>query len=283
MKNINVRKIAMVVLLMTAASWNANASGAKPEPVTNTEKAVRFLKSIETGATEPHKYAGAYKQHNLNIPTGLEGLLSVVKLLPPGSAKVNTVRAFQDGDYVVTHTEYNFFGPKIGFDVFRFKNGKIEEHWDNLQVNPLKPNPSNRTMIDGPTEVKDLHKTQNNKMLAKNFVTDILVRGDLKKLKSYDFGDNYLQHNPVIADHLKSLVEALGKWQTDGVVVKYNSIKKVLGQGNFVLVMSEGLFDGKPAAYYDLFRIENDRIEEHWDTIEEIPSKEASKNDNGKW
>ncbi len=283
MENTNVRKIIIAALLATSMSWNANAKGTTIEATSNTEKAIQFLKSIETGATEPHKYVGAYKQHNLNIPTGLEGLLSVVKQLPPGSGKVNTVRAFRDDDYVVTHTEYNFFGPKIGFDVFRFKNGKIEEHWDNLQVNPMKPNPSNRTMIDGPTEVKDLHKTEKNKKLAKNFVTDILVQGDLKKLKSYDFGDNYLQHNPVIADSLKSLVEALGKWQKEGFVVKYNSIKKVLGQGNFVLVMSEGLFDNKPAAYYDLFRIENDRIEEHWDTIEEIPSKQASKNDNGKW
>lgn len=277
MKTINVRKLATVALLMASVSLNANAN------TTNTEKAVQFLKSIETGSTEPHKYAGTYKQHNLNIPTGLEGLLSVVKQLPPGSGKVNTVRVFQDGDYVVTHTEYNFFGPKIGFDVFRFKDGKIEEHWDNLQVNPLKPNPSNRTMIDGPTEIKDLNKTEKNKALAKKYVTEILVQGDLKKLKSYDFGTNYLQHNPVIADHLKSLADALEKWQKDGVVVKYNSIKKVLGQGNFVLVMSEGLFDNKLAAYYDLFRIENDRIEEHWDTIEEIPSKEAAKNTNGKW
>ena len=53
--------------------------------------------------------------------------------VPKGSAKVNTVRVFQDGDFVFTHTDYNVFGPKIGFDIFRFEDGKIVEHWDNLQ------------------------------------------------------------------------------------------------------------------------------------------------------
>lgn len=267
----------------TLAALCAIAISSQAQAISNKEKAVQFLKTIETGATEPHQYAGTYKQHNLAIPTGLEGLLSVVKILPAGTGKVNTVRAFQDGNYVVTHTEYNFFGPKIGFDVFRFENGKIQEHWDNLQVNPEKANPSNRSMIDGPTEIKDRNKTEKNKALAKSFVTDILLKGDVEKLKKYDFGDNYLQHNPVIADHVSGLVSALEKWKKDGVVIKYNSIKKVLGEGNFVLVMSEGLFDNKPAAYYDLFRIENDRIAEHWDTIEEIPSKENWKNTNGKW
>lgn len=58
------------------------------------------------------------------------------------------------GDYVALHSEYNLFGNKIGFDIFRFENGKIVEHWDNLQAKADK-NPSGRTMIDGPTEIRD--------------------------------------------------------------------------------------------------------------------------------
>jgi hypothetical protein len=42
------------------------------------------------------------------------------------------VRVFQDSDFVFAHTEYDFFGPKIGFDIFRFEEGLIVEHWDNL-------------------------------------------------------------------------------------------------------------------------------------------------------
>ncbi|MDQ1388485.1 MAG: hypothetical protein QOF56_1939 [Acidobacteriaceae bacterium] len=39
----------------------------------------------------------------------------------------------EDGDFVFTHTEYTFaIGHRVGFDIFRFENGKMVEHWDNL-------------------------------------------------------------------------------------------------------------------------------------------------------
>ena len=68
-----------------------------------------------------------------------------------------------------------------------------------------------------------------------------------------------------------------------GITMKYDKIHKVLGEGNFVLVMSEGKFGGKHIAFYDLFRVENGKIAEHWDTIEPIPEKKDHKNPNGKF
>ena len=47
---------------------------------------------------------------------------------------MNTVRAFEDGDYVVLHTDYNFYGPKVGFDIFRFEDGKIVEQGTHQQL-----------------------------------------------------------------------------------------------------------------------------------------------------
>src|SRR5688572_26523787 len=131
----------------------------------NKEKVVELLKAIETGATEPIAYINPnqYTQHNLAAADGLAGFGALLKALPPNSAKVKTVRAFQDGNYVFTHTEYNFFGPKIGFDIFRFEDGLIVEHWDNLQETPKHPNPSGHTMIDGPATVIDTDKTEENK------------------------------------------------------------------------------------------------------------------------
>src|SRR5690606_24783805 len=158
------------------------------------------------------------------------------------SAKVNTVRVFQDGDYVFAHTDYNFFGPKIGFDIFRFEDGKIVEHWDNLQETPTEANPSGRTMIDGATEVKDLDKTEENKAFVRNFVDDILVNGKMEKLAGYFDGDNYIQHNPNIPDQLSGLGATLEALAKQSIFMKYDTIHKVLGEGNFVLVVSEGHF-----------------------------------------
>ncbi len=246
---------------------------------------VDLLKSIETGDTKPvdHINPSKYIQHNLGISDGLAGFGTALQQLPKGSAKVNTVRVFQEGDYVFAHTDYNFFGPKIGFDIFRFENGKIIEHWDNLQQTPNAPNQSMRTMIDGPTTAQDLDKTQANKELVRKFVDDILVNGRMDKLAGYFDGDKYIQHNPQIGDGLSGLSTAMQAMAKQGVTMKYDRTHQLLGEGNFVLAVSEGSFAGQATSFYDMFRVENGKIAEHWDTIETIPPRSDWKHDNGKF
>src|SRR5450432_36302 len=125
--------------------------------------------------------------------------------------------------------DYNFFGPKIGFDVFRFENDKIVEHWDNLQEKPASPNPSGHTMTDGPSDPVDLDKTETNKAFVRSFVDDILVNGRMEKLAGYYDGDKYVQHNPQIADGLSGLAAALKAMAEKGIAMKYERIQRVLG------------------------------------------------------
>jgi predicted SnoaL-like aldol condensation-catalyzing enzyme len=249
------------------------------------QQVVDLLKSIETGDPKPAAVINPkkYIQHNLAVGDGIEGFVEVLKALPPKSARVNTVRVFADGDYVFAHTDYNFFGPKIGFDIFRFEEGRIVEHWDNLQEKPKAPNPSGHTMLDGPAAVEYLDKTEANKKLVRSFVDDVLVNGRMEKLASYFDGDKYTQHNPQIADGLSGLGKALEAMKSQGITMKYDKIHRVLGEGNFVLMVSEGQLGGKHTSFYDLFRVENGKIAEHWDTIETIPPKEQWKNSNGKF
>ncbi len=244
-----------------------------------------LLKSIETGDMKPIESInpGKYIQHNLGAKDGLQGFGELLSQLPPQSARVNTIRVFRDGDFVFVHTDYNFFGPKIGFDIFRFENGKIVEHWDNLQEKPAAPNPSGHTMTDGPTEPFDLELSEHNKQLVRQFVEDILVNGKMEKLASYFEGDSYLQHNPQIADGLTGLGQSLQAMAVQGITMQYNRIHQVLGEGNFVLVVSEGSFAGSASSFYDLFRVQQDKIAEHWDTIETIPARAAWQNANGKF
>ena len=273
----------------TADTTTANDTTTNKNTTTMTkpakEKVVELLKAIETGATDPVAYINPnkYIQHNLAVADGLGGFGELLKTLPPNTAKVNTARVFQDGDYVFTHTDYNFFGPKIGFDIFRLENGLIVEHWDNLQEKPANSNPSGHTMIDGETTRTDIPKTEENKKLVKQFVEDILVNGKMDKLAGYFNGDNYIQHNPQIPDQLSGLGGTLSALAKQGIYLKYDTIHKVLGEGNFVLVVSEGHFGKAYNAFYDLFRVENGKIAEHWDVIEPIPAKESWKNNNGKF
>ena len=252
--------------------------------LSNKEKVVALLTSIESGDPRPVAYINPekYIQHNLMVGDGLAGFGEVLQQLPEGSAKARVVRAFQDGNYVFAHTQYNFFGPKIGFDIFRFENDQIVEHWDNFQE-IASETASGRSQIDGPTEATDLDKTDENKSLIKGFVVDILMGGKLDKITDYISTEKYLQHNPAVADGLAALGKALQAMAEAGTPMTYTKNHMLLGEGNFVLTVSEGQFLGKHVAFYDLFRIEHGKIVEHWDTIEEGLPREEWKNSNGKF
>jgi predicted SnoaL-like aldol condensation-catalyzing enzyme len=53
-----------------------------------------------------------------------------------------------------------------------------------------------------------------------------------------------------------------------------------MGEGNFVLTVSEGVCNDKQQVFYDLLRFENGKAVEHWDVIQEIPTKGLA-NNNG--
>lgn len=251
----------------------------------NTEKVIELLNSFNTGDTAPIAYINPekYIQHNLDVADGLAGFGAVMQNAPPQGFSAKVHRAFSDGDYVVTHTEYDFFGPKAGIDVFRFENGLIVEHWDNLtEVTP--PNPSGRTQFDGSTKISDLNKTEANKAIVTSFINDVLLGGEMGKLTNYISTETYIQHNSQVADGLDGFGKAMQYFADNGLVMEYHKLHKVLGQGNFVLSMSEGKFgQGEHVAFYDLFRIEDGLIVEHWDVIQSIPVKSEWKNQNGKF
>lgn len=282
--------LLMVALFFANCSITTKNSNSQSEKMTkmeltNKEKAVALLNSFNTGDQTPISYINPnkYIQHNLSVGDGLVGFGEVIKNAPPQGFKANIVRTFQEGDFVFTHTEYDFFGPKAGFDVLRFEDGLIVEHWDNLtEITP--PNPSGRTQFDGATDITDKEKTASNKAIAERFIKDVLMGGQTDKLTTYINPNKYLQHNSAVADGLDGLGAALKYFADNGLVMEYDKIHKVLGEGNFVLTMSEGKFGkGEHVAFYDLFRMENGQIVEHWDIIQPIPPKSEWKNQNGKF
>jgi len=288
MTNINFLQsgalIAVISLLAACSSDQDKSTMGTPEQAdasTRKQQVVALLNSIQSGDPGPVAVVNPNKfiQHNLTEADGLAGFGAVLAQLPKGSARVHNVRVFADGDFVFTHTDYDFFGPKIGFDIFRFEDGKIVEHWDNLQVTPSAPNASGRTMIDGPTEATDLDQTEANKQVVEAFLNDVLVQGHGEKLGDYAEPD-FLQHNPLEADGISGLTDALS---SGAVAIKFDTVHRVLGEGSFVLACSEGTFNGAHSAFYDLFRMHAGKVAEHWDTIETIPPQDEWKNQNGKF
>ena len=291
MRNLILFIATSTLFMISCGNNQSNISNQKNDKkmevkseLSNKQKVVALLESLENGDKTPVSYINPnkYIQHNLGVGDGLAGFGAVLQHAPEGGFKAKVVRAFEDGDFVFTHTIYDFFGPKIGFDLFRFEGGLIVEHWDNLGETTAA-NPSGHTQVDGATAVKDLDNTAANKSFVKDFLETVLKNGEFDKLGNYFDGDNYIQHNSAIGDGLSGLGKALEEMGKAGITMEYHKIHQVVGEGNFVLAVSEGKFGGQPTSFYDLFRIENGKIAEHWDTIETIPAKAEWKNNNGKF
>ncbi len=257
--------------------------------MTNIQKALALINTFATGDTEKAAslLAEGYIQHNLAYGTGRDAFVGSVAYLAsaPVRTTVENIRAYEDGDKVFLQTVYNFagMGGQVAFDIFRFDSeGKIAEHWDNLAAK-AEPNPSGHTQIDNVTPVTDLDKTEVNRELVKNFLHDVMQGKAPEKTQEYFDGNSYIQHNTGIADGLSGLgaaLEALGKADIQMI---YENIHQVLAQGNYVLAVSEGTFGGAPTSYYDLWRVENGKIAEHWDVMETIAARETWQNQNGKF
>jgi len=243
-----------------------------------------LLKSIETGDPAPIAVVNQekYIQHNPQTHEGSEGLEALFKRLSKTSPRVNIVRAFEDGDYVFAHTEYDFAKSNIGFEVFRFEDGRAVEHWDNIQERQ-GPNQSGRTMVDGPTEPHDLEHTEINRDTVRSFVAGVLIDGQLDRLVDFIDEESYAEHNPRRGDGVSRLRAALIAKDGGRRCIDYHRIHRVLAEGNFALCVSEGRLGGVHTAFYDLFRLADSKLVEHWDTREKIAPRSEWKNDNGKF
>ncbi len=243
----------------------------------------KLLKGIETGDATAAAVVNEVKyiQHNPQTHEGSEGLAALFARLSKTNPRVTFVRVFEDGDFAFAHNEYDFSSRRVAFEVFRFEEGQAVEHWDNIQPKQ-GPNPSGRGMLDGATEITDLDKTEANRDFVHSFVDDVLVQRRLGRLKRY-LDDAMIQHSPEIADGTAAFRSALEATVNGGLRVRYDRLHRVLVEGNFVLCMCEGSRDGVHSSFYDLFRVADGRIVEHWDTIEAIAPRSEWKNDNDKF
>ena len=277
--------LASFSIAQTKSTSEVNSKNTKK--MNNKEIVGTFLSAVaKQDAETMRKFANAdYIQHNPFVPTGLEPFIQLLPVLKEHGTYAENVRMFQDGNYVFMHNIWKNAKPfgadeMVAFDIIRVdENGKVAEHWDAMTV-LVKETASGRSQTDGPTTVEDLDKTEANKALAVALIEDVLMGKNPGKITEYISAEQYDQHNPQIKDGLSGIVEALQYLTSQNNMFKYTKIHKVLGEGNFVLTVSEGEWNGKTQAFYDLFRMKDGKIVEHWDIIQEVPT-EGLANENG--
>jgi predicted SnoaL-like aldol condensation-catalyzing enzyme len=224
-----------------------------------------------------------YIQHNPFMPTGRAAFVSLLPKLKAHGSKIENVRMLQDGSYIIMHHVWKNATPfgkdeMAAFHIIRFDQaGLIAEHW-NVMTEMTPANPSGRSLVDGETEIQDLDQTGRNKTQVVELFSRWIGenQNEMKDILPVYFKVNFHQHDPTIADGIAGLTAALrnGKF-----AIEYTRQNKVFAEGNFVLSISEGLRSGNPVACYDLFRLEDGLIAEHWNITQDIP-KENLANDN---
>ena len=247
---------------------------------TDIEKALAIFHGISAGdvdlATQyiDHK---RFVQHNPYAADGVEGLTQFISQSPRDQLQLTVVRAFHDGPYIVTQAKGQRSGRNVFFDIFRFEDGLVVEHWA-FSAMDAPPNQSGHTQTDGSTEATLSADTEKNKSIVREYYETIHVSGDHSKIPQYFSGDHCIRHEPGVRDGVENFKRDLEE------LVKHRSIdeiKFVFGQGDFVFIAAKGSHESEPCVYIDLYRVENGKIAERWGFPEEVPPEEEWKNNNG--
>ena len=119
---------------------------------------------------------------------------------------------------------------------------------------------------------------EKNKQIVRDFYETLLNRKDFDAAAKY-IGRQYIQHNPNVGDGitgLKEFFDTRNREFPESRVV----LKRVLAEGDYVVchVHSLRIPDKHECAAIDIFRLEDGKICEHWDAVQEIPRKAANSN-----
>ncbi len=130
------------------------------------------------------------------------------------------------------------------------------------------------------TVMADTEALESNKKLVVDFYTAVLFHGRADAIDQY-IGDVYIQHNPNVADGkeaLRQLIESFPPREKDAP--PSGEIVRVVAEDDLVVLHVKNYSWPSPngGAIVDIFRVENNKIVEHWDVVQAIP--ESSKNNN---
>lgn len=215
-----------------------------------------------------------YTQHSTGVKDGKEGFIEFFKdfIQRCPERDIQIVRGWSDGPYVFVMAYQNINNGQrewVTTDFFDTDDqDKIVEHWDVISLYSPS-NPSGRSSTDGTTEISDLDKTDENKALVREMITNVLMKdGNPESVGNYISAETYIQHNPQVGDGLEAFKEKLLAADRS---LYYNEIVLLVGKGNFVATLCKAEFGGTDYAQVDVFRIENGLIVEHWDNVEKVP------------
>ncbi|MFY0650811.1 MAG: nuclear transport factor 2 family protein [Cyclobacteriaceae bacterium] len=107
----------------------------------------------------------------------------------------------------------------------------------------------------------------------------IAYEGNPKGAIEQYIGDEYIQHNPDVADGTQGFIEYFERMQKE-YPAKSIKFVRCIAEGNLVALHTHQTWPGNDQyVTMDFFRFdEQGKICEHWDAIQQIPEKSANPN-----
>ena len=213
-----------------------------------------------------------YTQHSSGVPDGAAGFVEFFESFIERNPKreIEIVRAIEDERYVFLHVYQSLNDGEaewVTADLFDTdERGRVIEHWDVISAFE-GPGPSGRTQVDGTTEITDLELTKYNKARVRLFVTEVLQNGDYERFDDY-VADNLIQHAVGLEDGRDAYRSRLEEAHDAGV--QWEFVFKLVGQGNFVVSYAKSVMDDEAAAVFNVWRLSEGKIVEHWNNVELI-------------
>jgi predicted SnoaL-like aldol condensation-catalyzing enzyme len=220
---------AMIAMVGSASSSLAQSAASRTSPdlrMTQDTLGANARQAMidifrKKDATAVDRYFGEpFVQHDPNLADGVAGMKSfAVEVASSPTAGITIYRTLVDGDFVLLHSRYDGVGrygaSAIAFDLFRFKDGKIVEHW-GAQEPEAPPNLSGRTQVDGPTEVLDREKTESNRTLVRTYRETVMVSLRFDRIEEFIEDAHYAQHASKIGDGIARLRDRIASVAKEG-------------------------------------------------------------------
>ncbi|MFW2390156.1 MAG: nuclear transport factor 2 family protein [Polyangiales bacterium] len=239
-----------------------------------------YLEGIRDGRVREAitAHTGArYTQHSAGVADGVEGFVEFFEPFIERNPKrdIQIVRVFEDGRYVFVHAYQSLNDGEaewVTTDLFDTdEDGKIIEHWDVISAfeGPL---PSGNSQVDGTTEIGDLELTEYNKARVRLFMTEVLQNQDLSYFDDYVAAD-LVQHGVGLENGRDACRARIEEAQDAGAQCEF--VFKLIGQGDFVVSYSKSVMDDEAVAVFNIWRLADGQIVEHWSNAETIGPREA--------
>lgn len=102
--------------------------------------------------------------------------------------------------------------------------------------------------------------------------------GNPQKAVELYLGDQYIQHNPHVANGAEGFIQYFERMQRE-YPNKSIEFVRCIAEGDLVALHTHQIWPSSEYVTMDFFRFdENGKIVEHWDSIQQIPAESANPN-----